>query len=177
MNGSETAKHYFRSHRSLCFFVRYLEFSTFLDPFLDYDRQVSTPDDKSTVEESVFSDGAPLLRHKKGISLSDFSSFVQSIRLSRTDISTKSSGIEEANGQNGGAVKVTKAIVLDREDTTSFYPRCFNTNAFRCKLPEDATELIEDEENAMVFHPGDNFLLMETAVISFMKNLLLFIYK
>lgn len=143
---------------------------------LDDDRKVFNSDNSSVQEESNFSDGALIRHHKKGFSLSDFSAFAQSFRLSRTDISTKNNGEEEVNGHNGG-VKITKAITLDKEKAIVFSPRCLSTNPFHCKLPENAKKLVEEEESAMTFHPGDNFLLMETSVINLFWNLLLIDYK
>ncbi|VUZ42271.1 unnamed protein product [Hymenolepis diminuta] len=132
----------------------------------DDDRKIFNAGNSSVQEESNFSDGALIRQHKKGFSLSDFSAFAQSFRPSRTDISTKNNGEEEVNGHNGG-VKITKATALDKENVIVFSPRCLSTNPFHCKLPENAKKLVEEEESAMTFHPGDNFLLMETSACGF----------
>lgn len=134
---------------------------------LDHGRCISisglTPENASVTDESVFSDGDAVRQHKKGLSLSDLSSFTQASKLWRNENSEKSSN-KDSNGHDGGVI-TTKAIVLDKgEEVTTFYSRCHSTNPFHCKLPSYAKNLIEDEEKPITFLPGDNYLVMETVV-------------
>ncbi|KAM7541060.1 hypothetical protein Aperf_G00000026623 [Anoplocephala perfoliata] len=133
----------------------------------DDDRSTSIPgltsENASAVAVSVFSDSAAVRRHKKGLSLSDLSSFAAKIWRNETP---EKSNNRDSNGQNGPII-TTKAIVLDSEVLTSFYSRCHSTNPFHCKLPNTAKYLIEDEGDAITFDPGDNYLVLETMTCGF----------
>ncbi|VDO06943.1 unnamed protein product [Rodentolepis nana] len=127
-------------------------------PLPYHEKGMSTSGKSSVADESVFSNGTPVRRHKKGFSLTDFSSFTQSLKLSKNETSKKSNGQDNQNGE----IKTTKAFTFDRKDTTSFYFRCLSTNLFHCKLPESADKPVDGEESVMTLQPGDNYLLMET---------------
>ncbi|KAL5970039.1 hypothetical protein TSMEX_002237 [Taenia solium] len=133
----------------------------------DYDRFVlsaaGTPENASTTGDSVFSDSRVIRRHKKGFSLSDLSSFMQSFRTPKIETSSR----KHVDTNDGPLpVATTKAVVIEKNDVF-FYPRCHATNLFHCRLHESAEEPIEDKDNVLTFQPGDNYLIMETAHYGF----------
>uniref|UniRef100_A0A158REF7 Trafficking protein particle complex subunit 10 n=1 Tax=Hydatigena taeniaeformis TaxID=6205 RepID=A0A158REF7_HYDTA len=133
----------------------------------DYDRFASgvaeTSENASTMEDSVFSDSRLTRRHKKGFSLSDLSSFMQSVKMPKNETSSK--GHVDANSTPLPVV-TTKAVVIETNDIL-FYPRHHATNLFHCRSHESAKEPIEDKNNILTFQPGDNYLILETAHYGF----------
>ncbi|CDS41145.1 trafficking protein particle complex subunit 10 [Echinococcus multilocularis] len=133
----------------------------------DYDRFVpsatGTPETVSMTEDSVFSDSRAARHHKKGFSLSDLSSFMHSLKILKNDVSSRNH--VDTNGTPMPPV-TTKAVVIEKNDVF-FYTRNHATNLFHCRLQESAKEPIEDKDNVLVFQPGDNYLIMETAHYGF----------
>lgn len=95
---------------------------------------------------------------------------MQSFKVSKNEASSKNHA-----DTNGAPVPVvtTKAVVIEKNDVL-FYPRCHATNPFHCHLHESAKEPIEDKDNALIFQPGDNYLIMETGVSGCASITLLF---
>lgn len=63
------------------------------------------------------------------------------------------------------SVSTKESDVICQSDVF-FYPRCHSANLFNCKMPDSARNPVANEGDVLKFFPGDNYLLMETAVSS-----------
>ena len=123
----------------------------------------ATPENTSITGDSVFSDTKGVRQHRRGLSLSDLSGLMQHLRWSRDEISSRM-GRTSPDRKNTNGPTATEESNSTSKCGIFFYPRCCFTNLLRCKMPQSAQSPVDNEGDVLTFQPGDNYLLMETAV-------------
>ena len=125
----------------------------------------ATPDNTSIIGDSVFSNSKNVRQHRRGLSLSDLSGLMQHLRWSRDEISSRIGKTSPDTSNIDGPTATQESNSISKCGTF-FYPRCCSTNLLRCKMPQSAQSPVDSEGDVLTFQPGDNYLLMETAVSS-----------
>ncbi len=126
----------------------------------------ATPTDEMSVASgSVFSEES-YRHHKKGFSMSDWSSFVRAFNKNRDDPAPRLQAVP-APQRPPPRIQAPTITTTDSDAPkleVIFHPRCHARRRCRCKLPPNASDFISDVGKVVTLEPGDNYLLLETAV-------------